>query len=666
MKSSLWLFALMWMFITPWASAAISDAFLQENDERLEKVFSSIDASMPGLEIIIYKWETGDKKPAAEMLVRYFRGKSFDLSILEPAYIPDDFTERADAALNDSYYIHGDWITVPKSTHGGFNWDYRGQSEDKEIAWTLNRHTIFPILQHAYTHSRREPWKKLLNHLCTDWIENSPYPNRITFSAQWRPLEVARRVLNSWVHVFYGDTAILNDETILLMLSSIPDHADSLYQHASFWGGNHLLTEKIALLAIAAAWPEFQHSQEWKADAMEAVTRQLLKQSYPDGSYKELSNHYQRVILANTLPFLRLIEYSDPRFRQSPVYERIELMWDFFAGSMNPGGFGPLSNASDQDENSVLMLSAWKHFNRLDWLGMASHGRKGILPQGNPSRYFPWAGQVFMRNNWSQAADWIYFDAGPYGTAHQHIDRLHLSITLQGKPILSDSGRYTYQPGKWREYFKGPRAHSVLLLDGQASKQGPCDVKAPMDVAFQDLDQVIYSSATTSFHPAGEPFRSPVPWTRHVLYDKRGFAVILDELQVFKEYNVEALWQFAPGISPEEAQSAVRAHIPALIEKQQIENGREKDPIAGFYSPNYSQKVPSVQISNSFSIKSPTTIIHSIQHPESNPITILSPQSSDSGEIHFTVHQDGKMIARGRIAAYPKTGLLDYSGFPTN
>ncbi len=659
MKSSWWLFPLIWMSMTTWASAAISDTFLEMHDERLDKVFSSIDKSTPGLATILNEWEAGDKKPAAEMLVKYFRAKSFDLSILEPTYIPVDFTYRADAALNDSYYIHGDWLTVPKAAQGGLNWDYRGENEDKEIAWMLNRHTIFPILQHAYAHSRREPWKKLLNELCTDWIGNNSYPDRITFSAQWRPLEVARRVLNSWVHVFHGDNEILNDETILLMLSSIPEHADALYEHSSFWGGNHLLTEKIALLAIAAAWPEFQHSQEWKAHAIETITKQLLKQSYPDGSHKELSNHYQRVILANTLPFLRLIEYSDPRFRNTPVYDRIESMWDFFAGSMQPDGFGPLSNASDRDENSVLMLSAWKHFNRLDWLGMATHGRKGILPQGNPSRYFPWAGQVFMRNNWSQSADWIYFDAGPYGTAHQHIDRLHLSVTLQGRPILSDSGRYTYQPGRWRDYFKGPHAHSVLLLNGQASKQGPNNVKAPMDVAFQDSDQAIYASATTSFHPTGEPLRSPVPWTRHVLYDKRGFVVILDELQAFKNYDMEALWQFAPSISSKEANLAVKAHTP--IKKQKIENGRDQVPIAGFYSPNYNQKVPAVQISNSFSINSSTTIIHSIQNPESKPIKIQGSRSENSNGIQFTVHQDGNMIARGRIAAYPNTGLLDYT-----
>jgi len=185
-----------------------------------------------------------------------------------------------------------------------------------------------------------------------------------------------------------------------------------------------------------------------------------------------------------------------------------------------------------------------------------------------------------------------------------------------------------------------------------------------MDVAFQDSDQAIYASATTSFHPTGEPLRSPVPWTRHVLYDKRGFVVILDELQAFKNYDVEALWQFAPGISQQEAKLAVRAHNPIPIKKQQIENGRDQVPIAGFYSPNYNQKDPAVQITNNFSIESSTTFIHSIQNPESKPIKIQGSRSEDSNGIQFTVHQDGNMIARGRIAAYPKTGLLDYTVFP--
>ena len=49
-----------------------------------------------------------------------------------------------------------------------------------------------------------------------------------------------------------------------------------------------------------------------------------------------------------------------------------------------------------------------------------------------------------MRDGWHERAHWAWFDAGPWGIAHQHNDKLHLSVSPFGRDVLVDTGRYNY------------------------------------------------------------------------------------------------------------------------------------------------------------------------------------------------------------------------------
>ncbi len=646
--------------LSPWACALDPGSFAEENHARMEILFSSLDENGPDVSSMRTMWQKGDHKDALQAALSHFRKRSFDLSLVEPAHIPKDFLQQADEALDNRFLIHGEWFSVPVTGPAGLDWEFRGPAGDKEIAWMLNRHTILPILAEACRKTGDAIYRKRLNGILVDWIAASPYPGRMTFSPQWRALEAARRVLNSWIHIFYDYNDLLDDETLLLMLSSLPEHADALHSHASFWGGNHLLTEKTALLALATAWPEYSGSAEWIDDAIESTSGQIMKQSYPDGSHTELSNHYQRVVINNTLPFLKLLRQQTGNAGDAAIDSRIEAMWNYFAYAMKPDGSGPVNNASDQEQNDHFIESAWQQFGRRDWLGIATNGREGVLPGGSPSRVFPWAGHVFMRSDWGPTAQYVYLDAGPFGTAHQHVDKLHLSITLNGENLLVDSGRYTYQPGKWKTYFQGPRSHSVILLDGQAADQGPRKVRQPNDIYFSEVDGATYAAATARFNPAGEWLRAPVPWTRHVLLDHRGFVIVFDHIVAFKQRDIEVLWQFAPDIEKAQASRIVMATGIEPVRQEAI-LGRDALPVGGFFSPDYSRLQPAVQMSNFFRIDRPTTLCHIINSPTSPRLRVESVFDSASGMLQFTVLLEDKRIAEGTLSLDDPIGLVSYT-----
>ena len=650
------------------AQGAIDSGFIQQNHTRLEQLFSSLKTDAPAIATATAQWQSGDEQMAAETLARYFEGRTIDPELLGPTPLPVDALEQADAALARSFYLLGRWETIPARPEGGLDWEHAGSGNDKESAWMLNRHAFLPALLLAWQTTGEPRYRDQLNALWQDWIHSSDYPGRITFSAQWRPLEVARRILNAWTHCFFADGA-LDPETRLLVLASLLDHADALRHHASFWGGNHLISEKLALLILAVAWPEFKDADEWASYAAERVSAQILEQTYPDGSYKELANHYQLIVLASARHLLRLLEPIDPAFRERPIYARVEAMWDFFAGSMRPDGFGPLNNDSDLENNAAVLRSVWLFHDRPDWLGMASNGMDGKLPAGPPSRFYPWAGQVFLRSGWNARAAWLYFDAGPYGSAHQHVDRLHVSLAAGGRLLLADTGRYTYQPGPWRDYFRGAAGHSVLRLNGRAADQAPRVVNEPLPIAFSELNGATFAAATAVFRapPAGgllPAMAAPVPWTRAVLMGPNGFTCIMDHLVTFSSQDVEARWHFAPGVSTDEAASIVVPCGTAVDLESELTIGRELPEPAGWHSDDYNRRVPVPMLSYRGRIDAPTTFVWCIRPPGApeRSVRILSQPGAPVLEMEWL--EDGRATARVVVRLHPEPELVAFVEIP--
>jgi hypothetical protein len=653
------------------ARAALTEAFLNDHAGRLEPVFTHLDPDHPDVGPIRRGWEAGRRTEAASALVAYFERKDFPLEVLEPNAFHAELMERMEAALEDRFFLLEDWETVPRLESGGLDWRHRGERKDKEWAWMLNRHGLFPDLAEAYRRSGDERQRAYLNALWQDWILNSPYPDRLTFSVQWRALEVARRMLNSWVHVFYDPNNLLDPETRLLVLSSVLEHGDALREHASFWGGNHLISEKLALLTLTFAWPEFTDSADWQAYAIERVSRQLMDQTYPDGSYKELSNHYQRVVLFNAQYFIRLMARLDPDYQGLPVIQRIEAMWDFFARVTQPDGSGPISNASDREDNAVFIREVQAFYDRPDWLYIGTNGREGVPPDGPASRLFPWAGQAILRNGWHDKADWVYFDAGPYGTAHQHIDRLHVSASLRGQPTLVDNGRYTYQPGPWRDYFKGPQGHNVLLLDGKAARQAPRQVEAPLPVVFEERPEAAFVAASSAFETPGAfgipGFGKEVPWTRAVLLDRRGFLLVVDHVVTFSGHDLSARWHFHPDIPEALALSSLKlAHGPEGPVRFESFLGQEPPEVAGFYSPDYNEKFAAPELRFSLRINQPTTLVWLLQPPGSPSLRVDCLSEPGAPVLELRLLKEEEPIARLRLRLHPEPELIEYEALPTS
>ncbi len=592
--------------------------FILKERERIERLFAALNPEWPGLGGAFAAYERRDIAGACAELLDYYlwRDKTCPVNALNPEPSYETLLRAADA-MEGIFKEQNMRAPQKMRPGGGIDWTYEGPKGDKEWAWFVNRHLFLRDMAESWLYTGNDAYAQAISAILADWVEVNPYPDRLTFSAQWRALEVARRILESWTPIFTGMGDALTPEARLMLLASLPDHADSLHEHGSFWGGNHLLTEQSALALLATEWPEFRDSARWLSSARDKLEREILAQSYPDGAYKELTNHYQRVVLDSIGRALLILREAGGT--PGALEERVVNMWDYYANVMRPNGTGPLNSAGDLEYNRAGILRASEDLGREDWLYIASDGARGTPPEEPPSRFFPWAGHALMRSGWDSLAQWAFFDIGPHGSAHQHNDRLHLSLSLGQHDILVDSGRYVYQPGRWKEYFTGAQAHNLVMVDGQGPVPPPLTVERPLPVTAVIEESYDFFSASSTFPAKELEGRSGARHRRSVLYVRGRFWLVIDNVQSYGTTQVDTIWHFHPdvGLEADGGDLIAWADVDTALRLRQI-GGPQQDwsfvrggeqPVQGWYSPDYNTKWPAITAVASANIRSPQNTV---------------------------------------------------------
>lgn len=605
---SLFFTAFLWMGLSAqdpvaWLELKTVEDVCRVFPERMNTFFQTLDLEQKGLTGVKRAYEQGKPAEAAQQLLDYYRNGN------TAAYLRKQKPKKTDARVPGAdtmsqgiftFYTQQD--EVPKKADGRLDWSYEGPADDIEWAWALNRHLFMSTLLNAYLDTGNPHYAATLDRMIKDWVVSSlPYPGVKSRTAMWRGLEVSFRV-KSWAAVFYGlmESEAFSPATRLLLLSSIPEHAHYLRQfHAQ---GNWLTMELSALARGATAWPEFKQADEWLDYARETMTESLLEQIYPDGVQTELTAHYHRVALLNFDLFRKIFQEAEAELPN--VYtEKIEQMWNYLAYSLRPSGTNPLNNDSDLRNYQEVITKAGKDFDRPDWQYIASNTRLGQAPK-QASVLFPYAGQAIFRNGWEQDAHWTFFDIGPWGSGHQHNDKLHLSIAAYGRDLLVDGGRFAYRgdfADKFRPYARGSASHNLMLIDGQGQGPGPKETKEPLsEDHFSSTEH--YDYAWGSFDQF-EEVEGTAQHSRAVAYVKDQFWLVVDQLETDRPRKVDILWHWHPectvskGKKRSVATQNTRGNLAILPVGRtkwdvQMIKGQESPQPQGWYSVEYNKGEP--------------------------------------------------------------------------
>ncbi|MFW6277471.1 MAG: alginate lyase family protein [Prolixibacteraceae bacterium] len=586
-----------------WQEIKTVDEVCKAYPEVMNEMLEQFNLDHPGFGKVKKAYNNGNLEKACNELLKYYKeGNTAEYLRREQPSEARETIASADTILKDVFTVQNVKGKVPVLDNGHRDWHYKGPNNDNEWAWLSNRHSqVITVLQ-AYFETGNPKYAKYIDSFLRDFIIASmPYPEEKSSTSVWRGLEVAARA-KVWSRVFYGliNSEYLSPATKLLMLSSLPDHA---HYNRNFHAGNNWLTMEISALAtVATNWPEYEKSDEWLEYAIETISESMEGQVYPDGVQTELTSHYHNVAMRN---FVLFKDICDRANAELPGFfdETIEKMYSYIAHAVRPDGYRILNNDGDRGSDVELILDGAARYNHPEWKYIATNGAEGTKPEDGPSYFYPWAGHLISRSGFDKDAHWSFFDIGPWGSGHQHNDKLHISIAAFGRDLLVDAGRFAYRGAvaeKFRPYARGTQGHNTLLVDGKGQAPGPRLAEKPLPEKHCIITEN-YDHAWGKFDNFSD-LEGECEHIRQFFYVRGDMWVVIDRISTDRPRKIEALWHFHPDCAVKQNNEIVSTSnergnlqiIPVGTRNWEINfvKGQEEPKIQGWYSEEYNKYEP--------------------------------------------------------------------------
>jgi hypothetical protein len=374
----------------------------------------------------------------------------------------------AEAACAGRFTIAGETVEVGPEP----DWMLAPLPEDEEwrIEWTKFYYGL--DLAHAFRETGEARFLHAWERLVGSFIREVPIGEGVDSP------DVASRRVQNWVYAWAGFAASprypgLRDGLEDELLDSLREQTAYIRQNLTP-ERNHRTLELYALLVVALALPALDEDGAQLAFAMAELHRNLLTDVRSDGVHREHSTHYHLIALRS---FVGARENAR-RFGLTfpPAYdEQLALACDFGMHCHRPDGTIPALSDSDSGRYGDVLELAADLLGREDLRYAATGGAEGLPPRRRQVS-FPAGGYHVQRSGWGDRgrafADerFLVFDCGPLGDGgHGHYDALSVEIAADGRALIVDPGRYTYdeQTPNLRHWFKGTAAHNTVTVDNR-------------------------------------------------------------------------------------------------------------------------------------------------------------------------------------------------------
>ena len=440
--------------------------------------------------------------------------------------------------------------TFPKEIDWTHNPTYNGY---EEWPWQLNRHPEWKYLARAYLLTGDERYAAEWAEQLVSWAKQAQVPENISgFSTIcWRTIEAGIRMA-CWayaIHAFLHSPSV-SDEVITIFFKSIWEHGWRLRNFCT--KRNWLIMEMHGLARIGLLFPYFRESGEWLEYAHMRLKAEFDVQVYPDGMQNELTLGYHYVVASNYEGVLEIY----PRIGQTaPEYllNGLLRMYEHYVKTAGPDLRGPSMNDSGRFRAWKSLELARQFFpEREDFRYICTQREEGRAPECL-SVFHEYGGAAIMRQSWEPDALWAYMDCSPFGTAHQHEDKLNLQIVAYGHELLTEAGTFDYDTSDMRKYVLSTRGHNTARIDGMdQNRRGRYDWK-PEEI-YKKAEAVWESNerrdvAEAAYDEGYGPDYLPVTHKRRVIFlkDEQGLPPMFVCIDRFRaqdgaQHAYELMW----------------------------------------------------------------------------------------------------------------------------
>lgn len=350
-----------------------------------------------------------------------------------------------------------DWLYDPTA-----NW---GENRTREWQVQLNRHYQWVPLADKYHQTGNAKYAQAFEEELRSWVRQCPRPddNGMGLPGTWRLIEVGIRAGWTWPYAFemFRRSEHVSDEAIWLMICALHEHG----MHLLLWptGRNFKTMESNGLTHVGAMFPELRMAHTFLTTGIDRVTAELERQVYPDGLQDELAPSYGIVALSNLYSAVQVARQREGFRTEVPrrVFERLADMAEAIGRIADPEAKLPPIHDSPAQNITGLWADFREHvdpkrFARQPW-------------QANGIDHLPWGGWTILRRE----GRYTLFDAGPWGTGHQHADALQLLTYAYGRWLCIDPGKPLYNQSGTTRHIRSSAGHNVVLIDGRRHRPEP-------------------------------------------------------------------------------------------------------------------------------------------------------------------------------------------------
>ncbi|MBX6389556.1 MAG: alginate lyase family protein [Frankia sp.] len=262
-------------------------------------------------------------------------------------------------------------------------------------------------------------------------------------------------------------------------------------------GGNHLVKNLKALVALAVAAGDGPDADHWAGQLCHEADRQVL----PDGGHAERAPAYHCQVLADLLDVTTLLAAAG-RPVPARLADAVARMRGWLAAVRSPDGSVPLLNDGfpvpatavdlllDSAQPAGAAAAPPRPAERLPRPPAGGQPAPGPARQAAEQRWQTRApaprpaaaggaslrlladsGLAVLRaGGWRLLAD-VGLPCPDDLPAHAHADSLGFLLWHDDTALLVDTGTSTYEPGRLRDTERGTAAHSTVVLDGADSTE---------------------------------------------------------------------------------------------------------------------------------------------------------------------------------------------------
>jgi hypothetical protein len=466
---------------------------------------------------------------------------------------------------------------------------------DYKLLWEVNRHQHFVTLGQAYAYSQDSRYADAFVAQLSSWIAANPPRLGVNWASS---LEVSYRAISwLWALQLFAEAPQLTDAVVATTLESLRRHGKHIERYLStYYSPNtHLTGEALGLLYLGTALPIFEAAASWRQLGWSILRDQLFRQARPDGSYFEQALYYHRYT-ADIYHHALVLAEANGWPQDEVVRERVERLDEFLVYAVHPDGTVPL--VGDDDGGRLMRLdglptrdarptlaTAAALFNRGDmrsvggsaveeclWLlGVDGAQTLSSLRAQSPSegsRGFPDGGFYVLRDGWSPSATWALVDGGPHGSlncGHAHADALAVEVATNGRPVLTDSGTFSYT-GVERERFRESASHNTATVDGESSSLtgGLFHWRHVAQTTVHAWLSSPHADFWRGSHDGFARLPDPAVHERSLLLVHGRYLVVLDALDASGTHEMTVHWHCAPDLAlAREGSHAVAIAHPA-------------------------------------------------------------------------------------------------------